>query len=43
MRQEVERSIKQSEPDLENTRKNVDIEAYELASFMSQQAVEKFL
>lgn len=43
MRQEVERSIKQAERDLENARKNVEIEAYELASFMSQQAVEKFL
>lgn len=43
MRQEVERSIKQAERDLENARKNVGIEAYELASFMSQQAVEKFL
>lgn len=43
MRQEVERSIKQAERDLENARKNVGIEAYELASFMSQQSVEKFL
>ena len=43
MRQEVERSIRQSERDLENARKNVDIEAYELAAFMSQQAVQKFL
>lgn len=43
MRQEVERSIRQAERDLENARKNIGIEAYELASFMSQQAVEKFL
>lgn len=32
MRQEVERSIKQAEPDLENARKNVEIEAYELGA-----------
>ncbi|MFB6240934.1 MAG: HEPN domain-containing protein [Gemmatimonadota bacterium] len=43
MRKEIERSIRQAERDLENARKNVEIEAYELASFMCQQAVEKFL
>lgn len=43
MRREVERSIKQARRDLENARKNVEIEAYELASFMCHQAVEKLL
>lgn len=35
--------VKQAERDLENARKNIDIEAYELAAFVAQQAVEKFL
>lgn len=43
MRIEVERLIKQAERDLENARKTLDIEAYELAAFVCQQAVEKHL
>lgn len=43
MREEARRLIKQAERDLENARKNIGIEAYDLASFVAQQAVEKFL
>lgn len=43
MRVEIERLIKQAERDLENARKNLATEAYELASFMCHQAVEKYL
>lgn len=43
MRIEAERLIKQAERDLENARKNIGIEAYELASFVAEQAVEKRL
>lgn len=43
MRIEIERLIKQAERDLENARKNIGIEAYELASFVAEQAVEKRL
>lgn len=43
MRVEVERLIKQAERDLENARKNVGVEAYELAAFVCHQAVEKHL
>ena len=43
VRIEVERLIKQAERDLENARKNVGIEAYEVAAFIAHQAVEKFL
>jgi HEPN domain-containing protein len=35
--------IKQGERDLLNARKNVEIEAYEVAAFLAEQAVEKFL
>ncbi len=43
MRVEVERLIKQAERDLENARKTLDIEAYEVAAFLAHQAVEKYL
>jgi len=43
MRIEAERSIKQARRDLLNARKNVEIEAYEVAAFLAEQAVEKFL
>lgn len=43
MRIEVERLIKQAERDLENARKTLAAEAYELASFVCHQAVEKYL
>ena len=43
MRVEVERLIKQAERDVENARKNLGVEAYELAAFMCHQAVEKYL
>ena len=40
---EAERLIKQAERDLENARKTIGIGAYELAAFVAQQAVEKYL
>ncbi len=40
---EAERLIKQAERDLENARKNVEIGAYEVAAFLANQAVEKYL
>jgi HEPN domain-containing protein len=40
---EVERLIKQAERDLTNARKTIGIDAYELAAFVAQQAVEKYL
>ena len=43
MRVEAERLIKQGDSDLLNARKNVEIEAYEVAAFLAEQAVEKFL
>ena len=43
MRQEAARLIKQAERDLENARKNIGIEAYEVTAFLAEQAVEKFL
>jgi hypothetical protein len=43
MRTEAERLIKQAERDLINAKKNVEIEAYEVAAFLAEQAVEKFL
>ncbi len=43
MRIEAERLIKQAERDLENAGKNVGIEAFEVAAFLAEQAVEKFL
>ncbi|MFQ5891104.1 MAG: HEPN domain-containing protein [Gemmatimonadota bacterium] len=35
--------IKQAERDLENARKNIEIEAFEVAAFLAEQAVEKHL
>lgn len=43
MRIEAERLIKQARRDLENAAKNVEIEAYEVAAFLAEQAVEKYL
>jgi HEPN domain-containing protein len=43
MRPEIERLLKQADRDLENARKNLSIEAYEVAAFLTQQAVEKYL
>lgn len=43
MRREIERLLKQADRDLENARKNLGIEAYEVAAFLAQQAVEKYL
>ena len=43
MRREIERLLKQADRDLENARKNLSIEAYEVAAFLAQQAVEKYL
>jgi HEPN domain-containing protein len=41
MRIEVRRLIKQADRDLENARKNISIEAYEVAAFLAERAVEK--
>ena len=43
MRREIERLLKQADRDLENAGKNLTIEAYEVAAFLAQQAVEKYL
>ena len=43
MRPEVGRLLKQADRDLENARKNIGIQAYEVAAFLAQQAVEKYL
>jgi HEPN domain-containing protein len=43
MRREIERLLKQADRDLENARKNLTIEAYEVAAFLAEQAVEKYL
>ena len=43
MRREIERLLKQADRDVENARKNLGIEAYEVAAFLAQQAVEKYL
>ena len=43
MRKEVERLVLQARRDLENAQKNIQIEAYEVAAFLCQQAVEKYL
>jgi len=43
MRQEVERLLRQADRDLENARKNITVEAYEVSAFLAQQAVEKYL
>ena len=41
MRPEVERLLKQADRDLDNARKSITIEAYEVSAFLAQQAVEK--
>jgi len=43
MRREIERLLKQADRDLDNARKNLGIQAYEVAAFLAQQAVEKYL
>ena len=43
MRIEVIRLIKQAERDIENARKNIGIAAHEVAAFLAEQAVEKYL
>ena len=43
MRKDAERLILQARRDLENARKNIGIGAYEVAAFLSHQAVEKYL
>jgi HEPN domain-containing protein len=43
MRQDVERLLLQARRDLENARKNVGIEAHEVAAFLAHQSVEKCL
>lgn len=43
MRKDVERLILQARRDLQNARKNIPIEAYEVAAFLSHQGVEKYL
>jgi len=43
MRREIERLLKQADRDLQNARKNLGIEAYDVAAFLAQQAVEKYL
>lgn len=43
MRPEIERLLKQAERDLDSARKNLTIQAYEVAAFLAQQAVEKYL
>jgi HEPN domain-containing protein len=43
MRPEVQRLLKQADRDLENAERIISIQAYEVASFLVQQAVEKYL
>ena len=43
MRIEIVRLRKQAVRDLENARKNIGIAAYEVAAFLAEQAVEKYL
>jgi HEPN domain-containing protein len=43
MRREIERLLRQADRDLENAAKNLGIGAYEVAAFLAQQAVEKYL
>jgi HEPN domain-containing protein len=43
MRREVQRLLRQADRDLENARGNLTIRAYEVAAFLAQQAVEKYL
>jgi HEPN domain-containing protein len=41
MRPEVERLLRQADRDLDNALRNLTIQAYEVAAFLAQQAVEK--
>ncbi len=43
MRKDAERLVLQARRDLENARKIVGIQAYEVAAFLAHQAVEKYL
>ena len=43
MRQELQRLFRQADRDLLNARRNVSIEACEVAAFLAEQAVEKYL
>lgn len=43
MRKEADLLIRQARRDLVNAQKNIGIEAYEVAAFLAQQAVEKAL
>ncbi len=43
MRLEIARLLRQADRDLENARKSLTIEAYEVSAFLAQQAVEKYL
>jgi len=43
MRLEIARLLKQADRDLENARKSLTIQAYEVSAFLAQQAVEKYL
>jgi HEPN domain-containing protein len=43
MRIETQRLIKQADRDLENAAKNVGIAAFEVAAFLAEQSVEKYL
>ncbi|MBI4560814.1 MAG: HEPN domain-containing protein [Candidatus Rokubacteria bacterium] len=43
MRKDVERFVLQARRDLRNARRNIGIEAYEVAAFLAHQAVEKYL
>jgi HEPN domain-containing protein len=43
MRREIERLLMQADRDLENAGKNLGIGAFEVAAFLAQQAVEKYL
>ena len=43
MRPEIQRLLRQADRDLDNAGKNVTIQAYEVAAFLAQQAVEKYL
>jgi HEPN domain-containing protein len=43
MRKEVERLLRQTDRDLENARKNITINAYEVSVLLSHQATERYL
>jgi HEPN domain-containing protein len=43
LRKDVERLLAQARRDLRNAEKNIDVEAFEVAAFLCQQAIEKAL